>query len=105
MMRTKVVVTLGLALALVLVGTRVGTLSAYAAPLGGKVTICHFEGHNGPTGSDLVTSNFPALNSDCVVKLGGTLITVGQQACENGHKATPWPDNRPHACALGNVDD
>lgn len=47
------------------------------------VTICHFNGHDG----DFVTLNSQASPNNFCVNRGGNPITVGENACENGHRA------------------
>ena len=59
---------------------------ALEAP-GGQVTICHFAGHLG----DFVTYNSEQTGNPVCVREGGNAITVGQKACEKGHRAaTRW---------------
>ena len=64
---------------------------------GPKVTVCHFNGHNG----DFVTFNsidHPNGNPVCEAE-GGSSIEITEQSCTNGHKA--W--ERYHACADGHL--
>jgi hypothetical protein len=54
-----------------------------------KVTICHFEGHQGALSGDFVTNNSntnPGGQPACA-SLGGNAITVAPSACWNGHHA------------------
>lgn len=55
----------------------------------GKVTICHFSGHQGATRGDFVTNNSntnPGGQPQCDIE-GGNAITVSPSACANGHHA------------------
>ena len=55
------------------------------------VTICHFKGHDG----DFVTLNSEASPNNFCVRRGGNPITVGENACRNGHGAEDFrPKNR-----------
>jgi len=51
---------------------------------GDKVTICHFDGHDG----DFVTNNWITLGNPVCDNEGGNAIVVASAACEFGHSAT-----------------
>lgn len=64
---------------------------------GDKVTVCHFDDHNG----DFVTNNWitNANGTPECTNSGGNAIVIGAKACEKGHKA----EERYFACSEGDL--